>query len=76
MGGDFIYLLLYVDNMLIPASDLEETRRVKKQLNLTFEMKDIGAVKKILGIGDHKGAIQSKTLSFTKELCREDSLPI
>ena len=46
--GSFIYLLLYVDDMLIAAKDKEEIRKVKVQIDKEFEMKDVGATKKIL----------------------------
>ena len=45
-----MYLLLYVDNMLIVAKSKEDIRIVKAQLNNEFEMKDLGAAKKILGM--------------------------
>ncbi|KAL3514410.1 hypothetical protein ACH5RR_027127 [Cinchona calisaya] len=48
--GSFIYLLLYVDDMLIVAKNLIEIYTLKSQLNSEFEMKDLGAVKKILGM--------------------------
>ena len=48
--GLFVYLLLYVDDMLIVANDKEEIRKVKVQLNKEFEMKDLGTTKKILGM--------------------------
>ena len=43
-------LLLYVDDMLIVAKSKQEIRTVKAQLNNKFEMKDLGAAKKILGM--------------------------
>ena len=46
----FVYLLLYMDDMLIATKDKEEIRRVKAQLSREFEMKDLGVAKKILGI--------------------------
>lgn len=46
----FVYLLLYVDDMLIAAKDKDEIRKVKVQLNTEFEMKDLGAANKILGM--------------------------
>ena len=46
----FLYLLFYVDDMLIAAKSKEEIRIVKAQLNNEFEMKDLGAAKKILGM--------------------------
>jgi hypothetical protein len=45
-----IYLLLYVDDMLIAAKDKSEIAKLKAPLNLEFEMKDLGATKKILGV--------------------------
>jgi len=49
-SGEFIYLLLYVDDMLIAASNMEEIVRLKEQLGSAFEMKDLGAAKRILGM--------------------------
>ena len=43
----FLYLLFYVDEMLIAAKSKEDIRTVKVQLNNEFEMQDLGAAKKI-----------------------------
>lgn len=49
--GSFIYLLLYVDNMLIAFKKQAEIDKLRIQLNQEFEMKDLGeAPKKILGM--------------------------
>ena len=48
--GSFIYLLLYVDDMLIAAKNLSEIHNLKVQLRSEFDMKDLGAAKKILGM--------------------------
>ena len=48
--GSTIYLLLYVDDMLIAAKSMSEINELKKQLSNEFEMKDFGAAKKILGM--------------------------
>ncbi|KAL5850870.1 hypothetical protein ACOSQ4_008883 [Xanthoceras sorbifolium] len=48
--GSFIYLLLYVDDMLIASSNQEEIEKLKAQLSQEFEMKDLGEAKKILGM--------------------------
>ena len=48
--GSFLYLLLYVDDMLIAAKDKGEIRNVKTQLSKEFEMKDLRPAKKILGM--------------------------
>ena len=48
--GSFVYLLLYVDGMLIAPKDKKEIRKIKVQLSKGFEMKDLGVTKKILGM--------------------------
>ncbi|KAM1366303.1 hypothetical protein ACFX13_045217 [Malus domestica] len=48
--GSFIYLLIYVDDMLIVSKNVEEIEKLKKQMKNEFEMKDIGEAKKILGM--------------------------
>ncbi|KAH9754460.1 hypothetical protein KPL71_015451 [Citrus sinensis] len=45
-----IYLLLYVDDMLIACHDMAEIDQLKGLLRSEFEMKDIGPAKKILGV--------------------------
>ena len=39
-----------MDDILIVTKDKEEIRRVEAQLSKEFEMKDLGAIKKILGM--------------------------
>ena len=48
--GSYIYLLLYVDDMLIAAKSKTDIDALKAMLNSEFEMKDLGAAKKILGM--------------------------
>ncbi|KAH9684587.1 hypothetical protein KPL70_013604 [Citrus sinensis] len=48
--GTFIYLLLYVDDMLIASKNRDEIERLKKQLASEFEMKDLGDAQRILGM--------------------------
>ena len=50
LDGSFIYLLLYMDDMLIAAKIMLEVKRLKSLLSYEFEMKDLGATKKILGM--------------------------
>lgn len=47
---EHVYLLLYVDDMLIAAKDMSEVNKLKQRLSEEFEMKDLGAASKILGI--------------------------
>ena len=52
--GSFIYLLLYVDAMLIDCKNMSKINRLKTQLQREFEMKNLGAGKKILGMEIHR----------------------
>uniref|UniRef100_A0A5B7BER2 Reverse transcriptase Ty1/copia-type domain-containing protein n=1 Tax=Davidia involucrata TaxID=16924 RepID=A0A5B7BER2_DAVIN len=52
--GSIIYLLLYVDDMLIASRNMLEIRKLKAQLSGEFEMKDLGATNKILGMKIHR----------------------
>ncbi|KZV17633.1 hypothetical protein F511_19996 [Dorcoceras hygrometricum] len=48
--GSRMYLLLYVDDMLLACKDPREIQILKKQLSSEFDMKDLGPAKKILGM--------------------------
>jgi hypothetical protein len=50
VDGSPIYLLLYVDDMLIAAKSKIDISNLKAHLSSEFEMKDLGAAKKILGM--------------------------
>ena len=49
-GNSYIILLLYVDDMLIVESNIEEINNLKKQLSKQFVMNDLGVAKQILGM--------------------------
>ena len=46
----FIILLLYVDDMLIVGQDVDLIQKLKMELSKTFNMKDLGSAKHILGM--------------------------
>ncbi|KAH9668970.1 hypothetical protein KPL70_021600 [Citrus sinensis] len=62
-GG--VYLLLYVDDMLIACKQKEEIDKLKVELSTEFEMKDLGATTKILGMQIIKDS-DSKTLYLSQ----------
>ena len=43
-------MLLYVDDMLVAGSNMQDINVLKKKLANSFAMKDLGATKKILGM--------------------------
>ena len=49
-GGDFLILLLYIDDMLLVRRDPKKIRSLKKALSKSFTMKHMGLVKQILGM--------------------------
>ncbi|KAG8484503.1 hypothetical protein CXB51_023752 [Gossypium anomalum] len=69
--GTFIYLLLYVDDMLIASKSKVEIERLKTQLNLEFEMKDLGEAKKILGMEIWRDRAHSRVSLSQKQYLRK-----
>jgi hypothetical protein len=49
-NGSYIILLLYVDDMLVVGSNMHDIDFLKWKLANSFVEKDLGAVKKILGM--------------------------
>ena len=52
-GSKFIFLILYVDDILLASSDYSLLNETKQMLSRTFDMKDLGEVAFILGIKIH-----------------------
>eukprot|EP00253_Pinus_taeda_P033780 PITA_33780 len=50
IGDGVIYLVLYVEDMLLVGNDKEIIQDLKTQLSSKFDMKDVGAAKYILGM--------------------------
>ena len=49
-GGCFINVALYVDDMLLIRNNMDAIQEVKKQLSSKFDMKDLSALKFIMGM--------------------------
>jgi hypothetical protein len=49
-GGNFIYVSLYVDDMLLIGNNLDAIKVVKKQLSSKFDMKDLSTTNFIMGM--------------------------
>nr|KAJ0226697.1 hypothetical protein LSAT_V11C100011720 [Lactuca sativa] len=84
--GKGVMICLYVDDMLIFGTDLEEVDKTKKFLSSSFDMKDMGDSKVILGIRIRKGNngisisqshyIEKILKKFNFENCSSVSTPI
>ena len=60
----YVFLLLYVDDMLIAGSSMREINNLKTRLSAAFEMKDLGPAKQI----------SADTLNLSQELYIEKVL--
>jgi len=59
-NGSFIYLVLYIDDMLIAAEHKFDVQKLKGLLSAEFEIKDLGPAKKILGLEIYRDRSQNK----------------
>lgn len=58
VGEGFIYVVFYVDDMLLVRNNMRLIKEVKTQLSFKFDMKDLSAANFILGMDiqrDHAG---------------------
>jgi len=67
-----LYLLLYVDDILMASSSKDEIVKLKEKLNGEFEMKGLGPAKRVLGIdifkNRDKGELFLFQLSYLKKV--------
>lgn len=85
-SGKGVMIFLYVDDMLIFGTDLEEVNKTKKLLSSNFETKDLGEAEVILGIRIKQGNneisiyqshyIEKILKNFNFENCSHVSTPI
>ena len=53
-NGKFIFLILYVDDILLASSDVSLLQETKEFLSSNFDMKDLGEASYVLGIEIHR----------------------
>jgi len=53
-SGKYIFLILYVDDILLASSDVSLLLETKKFLSSNFDMKDLGEASYVLGIEIHR----------------------
>jgi hypothetical protein len=49
-NGRYVIFILYIDDMLVARSNMQDINVLKKELANSFLMKDLDAAKKILGM--------------------------
>ena len=52
-NGKFIFLVLYVDDILLASSDVDLLLETKKFVSSKFDIKDLGQASFVLGIDIH-----------------------
>ena len=57
-GSKFMFLVLYVDDILLATNDIGMLHKTKKFLSKNFEMKDLGDASFVLGIQIHRDRTQ------------------
>jgi hypothetical protein len=67
-NGSFVYLLLYVDDMLIASHDKPLIVELKAQLSHEFDMKDLGPAEKILAMEIQHDRRADTLFSISEEL--------
>ncbi|KAH9769407.1 Integrase catalytic domain-containing protein [Citrus sinensis] len=65
-GEEVIYLVLYVDDMLLACKNMKLIDLLKQQLRDKFDMKDLGPAKRILGVEMAKNRT-TRTLFMSQE---------
>ncbi|BBG99422.1 hypothetical protein Prudu_009111 [Prunus dulcis] len=70
--GEFIILLLYVDDMLIVGQNSDKIRKLKKELSNSFAMKDLGPTKRILSMSISRDRKNRKLRLSQESYVRED----
>jgi hypothetical protein len=68
-----IFVLVYVDDLLLLCNDKETMARIKEQFKTKFEMSDLGPAKYVLGINVQrfKGGLYFGQPNYTRELLEE-----
>ena len=77
-NGKFIFLVLYVDDILLASSDVSLLLEIKKFLSSKFNMKDLGEVSFVLGIEIHqdrrKGVLGLSQKAYIERILKKFSM--
>ncbi len=64
--GSNIYILVYVDDILVAAKNLADVNHIKARLTAIFDIRDLGEAKYFLGMSLNRDR-QARTLKMTQE---------
>ncbi|KAL0349129.1 UNVERIFIED_CONTAM: Copia protein [Sesamum angustifolium] len=78
-GSKQIFLVLYVDDILLASNDIGLLHETKRFLAKTFEMKDLGKVSYVLGIEIHRdrsrGILGLSQKNYIEKVLKRYSMP-
>lgn len=66
IDGNRIYILVYVDDLLIFSDDMENLNSIKKQLPVHLEIRDLGPARWFLGIHIYRN-FDTKSIKLSQE---------
>jgi hypothetical protein len=82
-NGKYIFLILYVDDILLASSDVNLLLEMKKFLSSNFDMKDLDEASFVLGIEIHRdrrkgvlGLSQKTYKKYSMHMCKPSPAPI
>jgi hypothetical protein len=87
-NGKYIFLILYVDDILLASSDVNLLPETKKFLSSNFDMKDLGEASFVLGIEIHrdrskgvlglpqKAYLENVLKKYSMHMCKPSPAPI
>ena len=74
----FIFLILYVDDILLASSNIDLLLETKKFLSSKFYMKDLGEASFILGIEIHQdrrnGVLELSQKAYVEKILKKSSM--
>jgi hypothetical protein len=77
-NGKFIFLVLYVDDILLTSSDVSLLQETKRFLSSKFDMKDLGEAEFVLGIQIHrdrrKGVLGLSQKAYIEKMLKKYSM--
>ena len=77
-NGKYIFLVLYVDDILLTSSDINLLLETKKFLSLKFDMKDLDEASFVLGIEIHqhreKGVLGLSQKAYLEKVLKKYSM--
>ena len=88
VGEHFIYVVLYVNDMLLVGNNMEVIKEIKMQLSSKFDMKNLGASNLILGMDikrnhidrkdwlNHRKHVETILQRFNMQDCKPIKVPI